>query len=75
MNEPYNKEAFDPFDEFSLFKKNRFNIMVNDASEVQSTDYFFELNDEGEVLSVHSDELNTAGSGNIFLGTPTKKHA
>ena len=49
--------------------------MVNDASEVQSTDYFFELNDEGEVLSIHTDELNTANSGNIFLGTPTKKHA
>jgi len=74
LNEPYNSEGFNPFDTTSIFVANRFGIINNAPSEVQSIEYVFELDDDGKVLSVHSDDLNTANNGNIFLGTPTMKH-
>ena len=46
---------------------------MNNPSQLQSTDYFFVL-DDGELQSVHSDELNTADKSNVHLGLPSRKY-
>lgn len=72
IREEYDDDLSIDFNNISLFQENRFAWIVNNPSELQSTDYIFSLND-GVVESIHSDELNTADNTSVHLGKPTRK--
>ena len=54
-------------------QKDRFHMITNRPEKYYVNDYFFELND-AEVVSVHSEELDTTDGFDVHIGLPTVKY-